>query len=287
MKILIYGSSGFIGRYVVEVLKDNTLILPVRNTEKAENLFKDYENIYITHLDQYKPGISIEMEKPDVVINLIGILKEDPDRDITFEKVHFEFSKELINSALKSNVKKFIQMSALGADINSKSRYLKTKAMAEQYLINSGLNYIIFRPSIIMGKEQKLFQDLKKYSKLSPFFLAPVDVKVQPVHVLDVAECFKKVSLENIRNEIFELCGNRVITFKELFEFALLYIDTSRPVIGIPEKFFLPLIPIFSLLPDPVMTLDQYYMLEKDNVCSKNFRGVKELLGKVRDAFNI
>ncbi|MEZ0323640.1 MAG: complex I NDUFA9 subunit family protein [Hydrogenothermaceae bacterium] len=287
MKILIYGSSGFVGRYVVEALKDNTLILPMRDREKAENLFKDYENIHITHLDRYKPGISIEMEKPDIVINLVGILKEDPDRDTTFEKVHFEFSKQLIDSSLKSNVKKFIQMSALGADINSKSRYLKTKAMAEQYLINSGLDYIIFRPSIIMGREQKLFQDLRKYAKISPFFFAPIDAKVQPVHILDVAESFKKVSLEDIRNEIFEFCGDRVITFKELFEFALLYIDTSRPVIGVPKKFFLPLIPFFSLLPEPIMTLDQYYMLEKDNVCSKNFRGVKDLLGKVRDAFNI
>lgn len=287
MKVMIYGSTGFVGRYTVSGLKEDQIILPVRDVEKARNVFKGYQGIEILELDKNSIGKEISVYKPDVVINLVGILKENPESGITFEKVHFEFSKNLIDVSKSAGVGKFIQMSALGADINSKSRYQKTKALAEEYLINSGLNYIIFRPSIIIGKGQKLFSDLKRYSKISPFFLAPVDSKLQPVHILDVADCFKKVATTDIEDSIFELCGNKIINFKELFEFALLYADITRPVIGIPKRCFLPLIPFFSLLPDPVMTLDQYYMLEKDNVCSKNFKGVKDLLGKVRDAFNI
>lgn len=287
MKIVIYGSSGFVGKYVVERLKEHELILPVVNREKVDKRYEDYKNIKVVQFDKLNPSRQITEEKPDVVINLIGILRENPKNDISFEKVHYEIAKNLVDGAKSVGVKKFIHMSALGADINSKSRYYKTKAMAEEYIINRGLAYVIFRPSIILGKEQKLFDDLKKYSKIAPFFLAPIDVKVQPVHVFDVADCFKKVIEDELENEIFELCGNKIINFKELFEFSLLYTDINRPVIGIPKKLFLPLIPIFMILPDQVMTMEQYYMLEKDNVCSKRYRGVKHLLGKVRDAFAI
>lgn len=287
MKIVFYGSSGFVGRYVVNRLKDSHLVLPVNDTEKAEKMYGQVKNVEIVRFDQENPGSTITDKKPDVVINLIGILRENPEKGITFEKVHYDIAKSLIESSNTVGVKKFVHMSALGADINSKSRYLKTKAMAEEYLIRSGLDYAIFRPSIIMGREQKLFDDLKRYSGIAPFFLAPVDAKVQPVHVLDVAECFEKIVKDDIKNETFELCGNKVINFKELFEFALLYTNINRPVIGIPKKMFLLLVPFFMLLPDPVMTLDQYYMLEKDNVCSKKYRGVKNIIGRVRDAFLI
>lgn len=287
MKIVVYGSSGFVGRYVVDRLKEYHLVLPVLEKDAVERKYTGLNNIKVTQLDRSNPGRHIIEEKPDIVINLIGILKENPRQDITFENVHYTITKNLIDSSKSVQLSKFIQMSALGADINSKSRYLKTKAMAEKYLIESNIDYVIFRPSIILGKEQKLFDDLKKYSKIAPFFLAPIDVKLQPVHVLDVADCFKKVVEEDIKNELFELCGSKVINFKELFEFALLYTDVHRPVVGIPKKLFIPLIPFFMLLPDPIMTLDQYYMLEKDNICSKRYKGVKDLLGKVRDAFMI
>ncbi|WP_028951238.1 complex I NDUFA9 subunit family protein [Sulfurihydrogenibium subterraneum] len=281
MKVLIYGSTGFVGRYVVkQMINKVELYLAVRNESKVKSIFGDYiKAIKLTD----KIENPIFEVNPDVVINLIGILKESKDN--TFEYTHYEIPKRLIDASKSVNLKKFIQMSALGADINSKSRYQKTKAMAEQYLISSGLDYVIFRPSIIFGKEQKLFEDFKKYSKIAPFFLAPCDAKVQPVNVYDVAECFEKATTTDVKNEIFELCGNKVVNYKELFEFALKYLNIKRPVIPVPKKAFLFMIPAFSLMPDPIMTLDQYYMLQEDNVCSGNYKGVKDLLGSVRDAF--
>jgi NADH dehydrogenase len=281
MKVLIYGSTGFVGRYVVRQLIGKVeLFLAARNESKAKSIFGDSVKAVKFNDKIENPIFEVN---PDVVINLIGILKESGNN--TFEYTHYEIPKRLIDASKNLNAKKFIQMSALGADINSKSMYQKTKAMAEEYLISSGLNYVIFRPSIILGKEQKLFEDFKKYSKIAPFFLAPYDAKVQPVNVYDVAECFEKATLTEIKNEIFELCGNKVINYKELFEFALKYLNIKRPVIPVPKKTFLFMIPVFSLMPDPIMTLDQYYMLQEDNVCSGKYKGVKDLLGNVRDAF--
>lgn len=281
MKILIYGSTGFVGWYVVnQLIGKGEIFLAVRDENKAKSRFNGKVNTVRLKEGIEKPIFDIN---PDIVINLIGILKETSDN--TFEKAHYEIPKKLIDTSKKVNVKKFIQMSALGANINSKSRYQKTKALAEDYLKNSGLDYVIFRPSIIMGKGQKLFEDFKKYSKIAPFFLAPYDAKVQPVNVYDVAQCFEKATITDIKNQIFELCGEKIINYKELFEFALKYIGIKRPVIPVPKKLFLFMIPLFSVMPDPIMTLDQYYMLQEDNICRGKYKGVRDLLGSVRDAF--
>ncbi len=281
MKIFITGSTGFVGRYIAnELCKKHYLYLPVRNFEKAQRVLKCKGNIeLIPFLEDMTPYL--KRIKPDVIINLLGILVEDTKKGITFEKVHFEFTKNLVDGAKENEIKKFIQMSALGADKNSKSRYFQTKARAEEYLINSGLNYTIFRPSIILGKEQKLFEDFNKFSKFTPVFLAPSDVEVQPVNIYDVRDCFTKAVEENLKNEIFELCGDEIISFKELFKFALNYIGKKRLVIGVPKKIFY----FLSLFPNPFITREQYYMMEKDNICSGKLKGVKDILGEIRNPF--
>ncbi len=281
MKIFITGSTGFVGRYIVnELCKENYLYLPVRNFEKAQKVFKCKRNVeLIPFLEDSSPYF--KRIKPDIVINLLGILIEDKKKGITFEKVHFEYTKNLIDSSKDTEVKHFIQMSALGADINSKSRYFQTKAKAEDYVVNSGLQYTIFRPSIIMGREQKLFKDFERFSKFTPIFLAPSDVNVQPVNIYDVRDCFVKIIEEEMKNEIFEICGDKIISFKELFKFALRHIGKKRLVIGVPKNFFY----FLSLFPNPFITKEQYYMMERDNVCSGKFKGVNEILGEIRDPF--
>ena len=284
MRIFITGGTGFIGRYIVHTLKEKyRLILPVRDKKRAYALFGKTENITLLDFSENLEQLVVS-QKPDLIINLLGILTESKGN--SFEKVHVEYTKQLVNGALETGFVKFIQMSALGADVNSKSRYAKTKAQAELYVKNSGLEYVIFRPSIIIGREQRLFKDLKRFSKIAPFFLAPKG-KVQPVHIYDVVDCFIKVVEENIKNETFELCGSMVVSYKKLFEFALSFTGVKKPVIEMPVGFFFLLLPFFSVLPEPPFTKDQLYMLQKDNVCTGKFKGTQHLLGFVRNPFDI
>ena len=281
MKVLITGGTGFVGSHIVEELeKEHYLFLTVRNPYKIS----PSQRVKIIPFSEEIDEIVLQT-KPDTIVNCLGILNEKGDS--TFKKVHVEYVERLIEGAKKVKVKKIIHMSALGADINSKSRYAKTKAEGEQIIKNSGIDYIILRPSIILGKGQKLFEDLKKFSKLTPIILAPQG-KVQPVHVSDVVETVKKgVEDENLKNIIIELCGNRIVSYKELFEFALSYIGKKRIVIQMPSSFFWFMLPVFRLFPEPPVTEDQLHLLEKDNVCSGKFPSQKDILGKVRNPFRI
>ncbi len=283
MTILITGGSGFVGKALLEdeKLEEFQLIVPSRNPKIYREFYRHKKNIKFIHFQQELDYI-VRKYKPDIIINLLGILTENRKVGSTYEKVHFEYTKRLIESAVYINVKKFIQMSALGADTNSESRYQRTKGIAEEIVINSRLNYTIFRPSIILDSGQKLYKDLEKLSKISPVIFAPTG-KVQPVHLVDVKDCFIKAILDDGKtsNKIYELCGNKVVSYKELFEFVLKEINIKRLVIQVPNWIFLPLIPLFSILPEPPLTYDQYLMLKKPNICTGKFEGVKNLLSKI------
>ncbi len=281
MKVLITGGTGFVGSHIVEELeKEHYLFLTVRNPYKIS----PSQRVKIIPFSEEIDEIVLQT-KPDTIVNCLGILNEKGNS--TFKKVHVEYVERLIEGAKKVKVKKIIHMSALGADINSKSRYAKTKAEGEQIIKNSGIDYIILRPSIILGKGQKLFEDLKKFSKLTPIILAPQG-KVQPVHIIDVVDTVRKsIENENLKNMVIELCGNRIVSYKELFEFALSYIGKKRIVIQIPSLFFWFMLPVFRLFPEPPVTEDQLHLLEKDNVCSGKFPSQKDILGKVRNPFRI
>ena len=284
MKLFITGGTGFIGSYVVDDLeRDNQIILPVRNPSKVG---KKTENVKIIPFEE-NLSVLIEKHQPQIVINLLGILNEDRKRGITFRKVHVEYVKQIVDGSVKSNVEKIIHVSALGADINSKSMYAKTKAEGEKLIIDSGIDYLILRPSIVLGRGQKLFEDLKKFSKMTPVIFAP-EGKVQPVHVEDLVDTIRKgVEERDLKNIIVELCGNRIVSYKELFEFALSYIGKKRVVIQMPSSFFWFMLPVFKLFPEPPVTQDQLYLLEKDNVCTGRYPTQRDIIGKVRNPFKI
>ncbi len=266
MKILITGASGFIGSYIVPALKEHELILLSRNPEKLKK-FKGKKLRFVPE----RIREIVKEEKPEVIVNLIGILKERGKE--TFERVHYLYVKELVDSAKAVSCKLFVQMSALGCSLSSRSKYKKTKAKAEQYIRNSGLNYAILKPSIIMGKGQLLFEDLRKISSLTPVIAVP-EFKVQPINVRDVRDIVVKVIEEGLTGD-FELCGDKVISMKELFEFVLDCLGRKKIVIEVP-KWFLKPVAILGV----GMTLDQYYMLDVDNICTEN--GARKVLGKLR-----
>jgi len=248
-KILITGASGFIAGHLIRELSRNYPPVLISRRELPYPF------------PRYRPeeiSLAFERERPQVVVNTAGILKEEGEN--TYERVHREFTGRLVNLSKEHGVEKFIQISALGTSPQEKSRYFRTKWEAEELVRNSGMPHLILRPSIVLGEGQKLYEDLKKLSRYLPVLGAP-KIKVQPVRVEKVVEAVRE-GIECRLSGTVPLCGDRVMRMKELFEKVLEELGIKRPVVELPKILLFPLAisGLFGL------DLEQYRMI-KDNVC--------------------
>ncbi len=291
MKVLITGATGFVGRYVVNRFLEGEaeVHLIVRNPGKAKRLFGDCVSIHKVDLaDEELLCSKMEEIKADVLVHLIGILFEERKKGITFDKVHYLYSAYLYNCALKTGVKRVLHMSALGTHDKAPSQYHRTKRQAEKYLMECGLDYTIFRPSLILGPEQKLFTDMKKITKILPIIALPDGggYRFQPVDVRDVAECFFiATQKDTAHRKIYELCGSEKVSFKKLLEDVFSFWKKRVFMIPVPLKFMYWTGKVLEkLLDPPPFSSDQMLMMWRENLCGLSEDaipyGVKELLGR-------
>ena len=275
MRILIAGAGGFVGGALIKELSGHSLILPSREPERFRRAGVQGEfPLFTGDPEKLAAGCGAE-----IVINLLGIIRETPGA--SFRLVHEDYTRRLAAGARAAGARKFIQMSALGAAPDALSEYHRSKFAGETAARESGLPCVIFRPSYISGPGQKLQAELAALARWLPVFAAPCDAVAAPVDVETVAACFARAAEDDlVANEIFELAGDRVLNFRQLFAATLAAAGLRRPVIGLPRKFFYPLLPVFSLFPVPPMTREQYLMLAAPNVPSGKFRGAEALLGQ-------
>lgn len=291
MKVVVTGGTGFVGRHVVNLLleKGCEVHLIVRNREKALSLFGDRAESHRTDLgDAGAVGELLGKLRPDAVIHLVGILFEEKRRGLTFEKVHYLYSVNLYNASLEAGVSRVVHMSALGTHETAPSRYHQTKRWAEKHLIETGIPYTIFRPSLILGPEQKLFADMDRITRLLPVVALPGggSYRFQPVDVRDVAECFV-VALEKKEAEgkIYELCGSEAVTFRRLLSDIFSFWGRRVLMLPLPLKlmFYMGWI-IERLVEPPPFSSDQILMMWRDNVCGEIGNavsdGIREVLGR-------
>ena len=289
MRVFVTGGTGFVGRYVVrELLKrGHEVSLGVRNLRKAVDLFgEEVKALEVDFSDRESVRRALEDSKPEAIVHLIGILVEIRKRGVTFERVHYMFSVNLYDTAKELGIGRALHMSALGTDDRAPSKYHQTKRWAEVHLIESGISYTIFRPSLILGPEQKLFPEMDSITRKIPVVALPGggDYRFQPVDVRDVAECFAE-ALEKGHTGIYELCGTKEVSFKSLLEDVFSYLNRSVLMVPAPKTlmyFTGKLLEVF--LDPPPFSSDQMLMMWKDNVCGLSedaYRdGVRRILGR-------
>src|SRR5208337_228159 len=134
-----------------------------------------------------------KLDNCDTVVHLVGIIEEK--EGLSFHRVHVDGTENLVDEAKKAKVRHFFYQSSLGASPSSWSRYLKTKAEAEEIVRTSGIPYTTFRPSLIVGDGDEFTSKLKDLIASSPVVPVPGDgkAKFQPLYVGDWVKCFLKL----------------------------------------------------------------------------------------------
>ena len=279
----ILGGGGFIGRYLVRNLtkKNFRCIIPTRNAFQKGYLKTQAPPGAIEFIDWKSNDFSkIEeaIKNSDIVINLIGILFET--RKQNFSNIHSRIPDLISKFCSKSEVKKFIHVSAIGANSTSKSFYQKSKFEGEVKALNNFKNTIIIRPSVVCGTEDNFTNLFSKLSFLPVIPVVGIKYKFQPILVTDVAEAIvKTIEIKSNEGKIYEIGGPKIISFGDMVKSILKTINKKRFVVEMPMPLARMQSKILSLLPfPPILTEDQCNILsEADNTVSNKYLTLKDL----------
>ncbi|MBS1268075.1 MAG: GDP-L-fucose synthase [Nitrosopumilus sp.] len=211
-KIVITGASGFIATNLRKHLSEKN----VKLISISRNNFKEFRNEQKIISKNYDPNILLpKIKNSDALVHLIGIGKQSIK--INYETVNVEFTNHILNLCKKSKIKKLIFASGLGVSDKTSLGYFISKYKAEKLITNSGLDYTIFRPSYIVGKNDLLTKYLKKQIKNKQISIpGSGKYSIQPIHISDVVQIiFQSISDIKFKNKTIDLVGPNPLSFEK------------------------------------------------------------------------
>ena len=271
--ILVLGGTGFVGRYVVDrlVATGDRVVVPTRRRDNARHLFV-LPTVSVVEADvNHAAELRGLARGASAVINLVGILNETDGQ--TFRKAHVDLANHVIAACKAAGVRRLVQLSALNADPAGPSRYLKSKGEAEAAVAASGLDWTIFEPSVIFGREDAFLNLFARLLRIAPVMaLARADARFQPVYVGDVAACIvQSLSLPATVGRKYPLCGPTIYTLRELVRYAGDVTGRPRPIIALGPALGKLQAAALELLPGTLMSRDNLASMQKDSVCGCGF----------------
>ncbi len=283
--ILVVGGAGFVGRHLVSALATRgcRVTVPARRREGAKHLFL-LPTVDVVEADVTQPEVLPRLATGhDAVINLAGVLhsrrgrpdeRGPNDYGPDFARVHVELAQAVVAACRGAGVKRLLHMSALGADANAPSEYLRSKGIGERAaLAAEDLAVTVFRPSVIFGPEDSflnLFATLTKF--LPVIVLASPEARFQPVYVGDVVSAFlAALDDHGSRGRCYDLGGPTQYTLRELVQAVCAITGRRRLIVGLGERLSMAQARMLELLPVKLMTRDNIRSMQVPSVCSTPF----------------
>jgi uncharacterized protein YbjT (DUF2867 family) len=224
-----------------------------------------------------------------VVVHLVAILAGKP---ADFERVMAQGSRDLLGAARDAGVARWVQMSVLGTNQETKDLvpYYRAKWETEQAVAGSGLPHVILRPSFVFGPDGGIVPRFARIARLAPVtpIVGPGTQRLQPIWVDDLARAIV-LALEHDGGYgpapppgepqlLIELGGPDVVDWNELWARLKAALGTRRPALHLPYWFMRPQAFVLERLPNPPLTRDQLKMLAAgDNVVGDGGRSQARL----------
>ena len=266
-KIVVTGASGFIAKNLRKYLSEKNidLISISRNDFKK---FKSESKIISKDYDEKK--LLQLIKNSDALIHLVGIGQQSVNSD--YNMINTEFTQHIVNLSKKANIRKIVYLSGLGVSTKTTLGYFISKYNAENFIINSGLDYTIFRPSYIVGTDDMFTKYLKRQIKNGEINIPGSGTySIQPIHISDVVKIIFESTLQpKFKNKIIDLVGPDFITFEKYVKLFSKGTKTSIKKIKLEDAYY-----------DAITNSKSDFGVDDLNILIGNFKGNHEKLKKI------
>jgi len=273
MKILVTGGSGFVGGHLCRELKSRGHSVTALSRRPSEGDLPGGVEKAMGDVTAYDSLLE-PMRGMDAVVNLVALspLFKPSGGDKMHDRVHRQGTQNVVDAAEETGVEKILQMSALGADPDGATAYIRAKGEAEEIVESSSLRYVIFRPSVIFGDGGEFVSFTKK---LAPPYLTPLPgggkTRFQPIWIGDLVPMLADgVEDDDYEGDVYEIGGPEKRTLADIAR--LVHGSEGRPATVVPVPMALAKIGLSVLgsLPGAPMGADQYRSLQFDNTTAHN-----------------
>jgi uncharacterized protein YbjT (DUF2867 family) len=267
-RVLMLGSTGFFGRAVAHKMLDagHQLRVLVRDPMKAA-AFKVRGAQVVVGDALNAASVTQAAQGTEHIVSLVAVRRNRPQ---SFLEVNVDGPRILGNAAKAAGARSVVFISAIGARLDPKYKYLTSRWMGEQELAKTGVAGTILRFSLVLAEEGGALTDFERFVKFGPFIVIPGSGKTQfqPILRDDAARCVvEAIGKGDLLGKIIELGGPEVVTFESIFDWFLQARKVKKPKVHLPPELLIPPAMVMELLAtDPVVTPDEIRSSQLPNV---------------------
>ncbi|WP_275289069.1 complex I NDUFA9 subunit family protein [Halomonas elongata] len=268
---VVFGGTGFLGAALVrELVESGRPTRLVARRPAWPSWAEDGDPLEILHAD-IRDGrrVAEVLEGAGAVVNATSLYV--PSRRLGFEDIHVTAAAGLARQAREAGIARLVQLSGIGASLDSPSAYVRARARGETAVLDALPKAIILRPSVLFGRNDAFLSSLARLTRLPviPLF-GRGRSRLQPVHVVDVARAIVRLTaVDRPRRYLFELGGADILSYRETLTQVMQHLGRERPLVPLPFTAWHALALGLGWLPSPPLTRDQVILMQGDNLVTE------------------
>lgn len=239
-RVLVLGANGFIGAHVAAALAGAGWGVRAGARRPAEAAHRapghDWVRADFAALIRSEDWTPL-LADVSAVVNCVGVLQDGGDDDTRI--AHVDGPRALIAACEAAGVRRLVHLSAVGADATAGTAYAGTKAETEQLLAESRLDWLILRPSLVVGRGAFGGTGLVRALATLPLFVPVVggDQAVRPVVMDDLAAAaVGALARPEAARMTLDVAGPQRVTLAHLLRRYRGWLGLApAPLVGVPR----------------------------------------------------